>query len=299
MRQRISMVKLTCLTMLAAGLAVFGFAPAASAHTGEFSAFDNCPSTNPEVVKCLDAVTVGGKVVLGKKNVPIVNPVTLQGGLTEEEEIEEGEAFVQHMVPATNGETLTKTPQPVPGGLSGLVNCKEISNWLVRIGCESVFENGLTGVNSTLELARPASEVVVNQNALVERFGTALVLPVKVHLENPLLGSSCYVGSNSAPIYWNLTTGTTEPPAGYTPLSGTQGHASFTENYEIFNLTGAELVENNWAAPKAHGCGGPIVELIIDPIINASVGLPAAAGENEAVLVDNIHISPAASVNNH
>lgn len=298
MRQRISMAKLTCLAMLAAGLATFGFAPVASAHTGEFAQFNNCPSTNPAAVKCLDAVTVGGKVVLGNKNVPIVNPVTLQGGVTEEEEGPH-ETFISHMVAATNGETLTKTPQPVPGGLAGLVNCKEISNWLVRIGCESVFENGLTGVNSTLELARPASQIVINENALAEGAGTALVLPVKVHLENPLLGSSCYVGSESAPIYWNLTTGTTTPPAGYTPLTGSVGEGSFTEEFRIFNLKGTELVENNWAAPSAHGCGGAIVELIIDPIINASVGLPSAAGKNEAVLVDNIHIASVGAVNNH
>lgn len=298
MRQRISIVKLTCLTMLAAGLAAFGFAPVASAHTGEFAEFNNCPSTNPAVKKCLDSVTVGGRVVLGKKNVPIVNPVTLQGGLTAEEE-GPGETFFRRMVAATNGETLTKSPQPVPGGLTGLINCKEISNFLVRLGCESVFENGLTGVNSTLELAKPANEVIVNENALLEKEGVALVLPVKVHLENPLLGSSCYVGSDSAPIYWNLTTGTTSPPPGYTPLKGKSGNASFTENFEIFNLTGAELVENDWAAPTAHGCGGPIVELIIDPILNSSVGLPSPAGKNEAVLVDNIHTASVTAVNNH
>ncbi len=298
MRQRISMVKLTCLTMLAAGLAVFGFAPAASAHTGEFSAFDNCPSTNPEVSKCLQAVVPAGKVVLGKKDVPIVNPVTLQGGLTEEEETP-SEEYVSHMVAATNGETLTKVSEPVPGGLSGLVNCKEISSWWVRIGCESVFENGLTGANATLELAKPANEIVVNQGALLEGSGTALYMPVKVHLENPLLGSSCYIGSSSTPLMWNLTTGTTSPPEGYSPLTGDPGLTSFTEGFQIVNISEAELVENNWAAPKAHGCGGPIIELIINPIIDASIGLPSAAGKNEAVLVNNIKLASAYSVNQH
>jgi len=283
--------------MLAAGLAAFGFAPAASAHTGEFSKFNYCPSTNPAVKNCLQAVTYGGKVKLGKKNVPIVNPVTLQGGLTEEEEV--SETFIAHMVAATNGETLTKVPQPVPGGLTGLVNCKEITIGWIRASCEAVFENGFTGVNATLELAKPASEIVVNENALVEREGTALVLPVKVHLENPLLGSSCYVGSSSTPLLWNLTTGTTKPPAGFTPLKGKSGGASLTENSEIFNLKGAELVENNWSAPTASGCGGFLIELVLNPIINASVGLPAGAGVNEAVLVNNIARTSAAAVNKH
>lgn len=299
MQKRISMAKLMCLTMLAAGLAAFGFVPAASAHTGEWAKFNYCPSTNPAVFKCIQSVTTGGRVVLGKKNVPIVNPVTLQGGLLEEEEIGEGEAFVSHMVAATNGETLTKTPQPVPGGLSGLVNCKEISNFIVRISCEVVFENGLTGVNATLELAKPANEIIVNENAILEREGVALKLPVKVHLENPFLGSSCYVGSSSTPLIWNLTTGTTKPPAGHTPLKGGQGEVKFIESNQIIKLTGAQLVENNWSAPSASGCGGWGVELILNPIINASVGLPSAAGVNEAVLVNNIVQANAAQVNEH
>jgi hypothetical protein len=291
------MARLTGLAMLVAGLATFGFVPAASAHTGEWAKFNNCPSTNPAVFKCLQAVTKGGRVVLGKKNVPIVNPVTLQGGLTFEKEVHE--EFFSNMVAATNGQTLTKVPQPVPGGLLGLVNCKEISISWIRSSCEAVFENGFTGVNATLELAKPASEIVVNENALIEREGTALVLPVKVHLENPFLGSGCYVGSSSTPLLWNLTTGTTKPPAGFTPLKGKSGVASFTENNEIFNLTGAELVENNWAAPTATGCGGFLIELVLNPIINASVGLPSTAGKNEAVLVNDIHVALAEGVNNH
>jgi hypothetical protein len=291
------MAKMTGLAMLVAGLATVGLAPAASAHTGEWAKFNYCPSTNKSVHKCIQAVTTGGRVVLGKKNVPIVNPVTLQGGLLPEEEV--GEAFVARMVAATNGETLTKTPQPVPGGLTGLVNCKEIENFIIRIGCESVFENHLTGVNATLELAKPANEVIVNENAILEREGVSLTLPVKVHLENPFLGSSCYVGSSATPLIWNLTTGTTKPPAGHTPLKGEQGEVKFIESNEIISLKGTELVENNWSAPTATGCGGWPAEYVLDPIINASIGLPSAAGVNEAVLKDNIVQANAAQVNEH
>ncbi|HEY2054314.1 MAG TPA: hypothetical protein VGH14_10310 [Solirubrobacterales bacterium] len=285
------------MAMLVAALATFGFAPAASAHTGIWANFDYCPSTNPSAVKCIHSLTTGGRVVLGKKNVPIVNPVTLQGGLTKPERV--GINFVAHMIAATNGETLSKTPQPVPGGLAGLVNCKEIENFIARIGCEAVFENGLTGVNATLELAQPANEVLVNENAILEREEVALKLPVKVHLENPFLGSSCYVGSSSTPLIWNLTTGTTAPPAGHTPLTGEEGLVEFLESNEIIRLTGTELVENNWPAPHASGCGGWPLEYIIDPIIDASVGLPSAAGVNEAVLVNTIVQANAAQVNEH
>src|SRR6201999_691801 len=62
-------------------LAVLVAAPMASAHSGEYAEFNNCPSTNPAVQGCLYSKTYGGEVILGSKKVPIVNPVILQGGV--------------------------------------------------------------------------------------------------------------------------------------------------------------------------------------------------------------------------
>jgi hypothetical protein len=294
MRKQITAARLFCAAMLVAGVATASFVPAASAHTGNWARFNNCPSTNPSAKKCLQAVVTKGEVVLGKKTVPVVNPQTLQGGLTAPNE----EGF-RTMIAATNGETLTKTSQPVPGGLAGIINCKEISNFLVRIGCETVFENGLTGLNATLELAKPASEVLVNEVNLATGEGTALQLPVKVHLENPLLGSACYIGSSGTPLVWKLTTGTTSPPVGVAPIKGSGGEAEFKEEGTLLQINGANLVENNWAAPTASGCGGAIVELILDPIINSEIGLPSAAGKNVAKLTNTISVATASVVNEH
>jgi hypothetical protein len=282
--------------LLALAVSAIVLAPAASAHSGVWAKFNNCPSTNPEVRKCMQAVTRGGKVVLGNKTVPIVNPVTLQGGVSKPYD----ENHNEKLFAATNGETLTKTPQPVPGGLAGLVNCKEISNFLVRLGCESVFENGLTGVNATVELALPAEKAIVNEVNLSFEEGTALQLPVKVHLENPLLGSTCYIGSSSSPIIWNLTTGTTNPPAPNKPIKGTVGNVEFLEEAAILQTTGSNLVDNAWSAPGSSGCGGFGVELILNPIINASVGVPAAAGKNTTALENTeIALARAVEVNEH
>jgi hypothetical protein len=284
--------------VIASALALMAivFAGSASAHTGEWAAFNNCPSTNKAAFKCLHSVTNGGSVKLGKKVVPIVNPVTLEGGVTEEAYEGPEEGFAR-MIAAANGQTLSKTPQPVPGGLAGLVNCKEISNFLVRLGCESVFENGLTGVNATLELAKPASEIRVSQSNLVFEEGIALELPVRVHLENPLLGSACYVGSSSSPLNWKLTTGTTASPK---PIKGTGGTLTFTEESQILHVKGSSLVDNTWAAPHASGCGGAIVELILDPIIDGTVGTPSAAGVNEAKLEKvNTDLALTEAVNQH
>jgi hypothetical protein len=299
MRRRISTAKMLCTAMLVVGLATLGFASGASAHTGEWSHFNQCPSTTAGVNKCIWSQTVGGRVKLGKKVVPIVNPVTLQGGLSRPAGEEQPEEGFSKFFAAANGETLSKTPQPVPGGLAGLVNCKEIGSFLVRLGCEAIFENGLTGVNATLELAKPASEIRVSETNLIFREGYALNLPVKVHLENPLLGSGCYIGSSSSPLIWKLTTATTSPPPPATPLVGKSGKAIFLEEGGILKLEGSELVENNWSAPGASGCGGFGVELILNPIINASVGVPSAAGVNEAVLQNNSYLARAEEVNEH
>jgi hypothetical protein len=293
MRTHITKAKLSCAALLVVGLASLGIVPAASAHTGEWAKFNNCPSKTAGVAKCLQAVVTKGEVVLGKKTVPVVNPQTLQGGLSEPV------AGFRTMIAATNGETLTKVAQPVPGGLAGIINCKEISNFLVRIGCEAVFENGLTGLNATLELAKPANEVRVSEINLAFEEGIALEMPVKVHLENPLLGSTCYIGSSGSPLVWKLTSGTTSPPAGIAPITGFGGEDEFKEEGKLLQVNNAKLVENNWPAPHASGCGGAIVELILDPIIDNQVGLPSEAGKNVASLTNTISLATATAVNNH
>ncbi len=67
-------------------------------------------------VEQTDCATHPGGVVIH------LNTITLQGGYTFNEETE-AETFLG----ALNGETLSKTPQKVPGGLLGLVKCNEIS----------------------------------------------------------------------------------------------------------------------------------------------------------------------------
>jgi hypothetical protein len=283
--------------LLLSALVALGITAGAQAKlTGNYTKFANCPYTNPEVLKCLYSVTNSGEVVLGSKKVPIVNPTVLQGGYGATVEEKEEAEFAKFYA-ATNGVTLSKTPQPVPGGLAGIINCKAISDFLLRISCEVTFENGVTGLNTTLELAKPASDIRISENNLAAETGIALQMPVKAHLENPFLGSSCYVGSSSSPLLWKLTTGTTKPPAPNTPITGSPGVAEFLEEGRILVLKGAKLVDNAWSAPGATGCGGFLAELILDPIINAASGLPAAAGKNTAILNNTINVGNAFAVN--
>jgi hypothetical protein len=277
--------------VLAVALAALGLAGSAQAKlTGNYTKFAQCPFSNTEVSKCLYSTTESGEVVLGSKKVPIVNPVVLQGGYGKQV------GGISPFFGATNGVTLSKAAQPVPGGLAGLVNCKEISEPFLRFACELTFENGLTGLNATLELAKPASEIKISELNLVAEEGVALKMPVKMHLENPFLGSSCYVGSSSSPIIWNLTSGETSPPEPNKTILGSAGTFKLLEEGRILEATGTKLVDNAWSAPGASGCGGFLVELVLDPIINAASGLPAAAGHNTAILNNKIFLGSAQAV---
>jgi hypothetical protein len=265
-------------------------ASAMAVPKGAYSVFADCPVTTAQ--GCIYATTESGEFIVGNETVPIVKPQVLQGGFNE------NEAGEQSFVAARDGNTLTKTPQKVPGGLAGLVKCNEISNFVERIACEVVFENGVTGVNAIVELAAPASTIGLNESNLLTETGTALSLPVKVHLENPFLGSACYIGSNASPIIINLTTGTTSPPPPNKPIKGSKGKIETEEEGGILVIRNNSLVNNSFAAPRTNGCGG-IFSFLIGPIINAKLGLPSAAGHNTAILNGTIKQAGSELVKEH
>ena len=276
--------------MLLVALAALGLAGSAQAKlTGEFTKFAQCPYTNTEVRKCIYSLTTSGEVVLGSKKVPIEKPVTLQGAIGPVDEVTEMSKFYA----ATNGITLSKSPQNVPGGLLGIVPDAS-SPALVKALIKFFLENSLTGVNSTLELAKPASEIRLSEFRIAAEESVGLILPVKVHLENPFLGKNCYVGSSTSPITWNLTSATTSPPAPNTPISGFGGEGEFLEEAKIVKLKNNKIVDNAWSAPAATGCGG-ILSFLVTPIITAQLGT-TTAGHNTAILKGDVYSSPAASV---
>jgi hypothetical protein len=281
------MKKLMLGVAVIASLAVIGVPAAMATPKGGYAVFAQCPLGTPHMNGCLYSPTESGHITIGKQEVPIVNTQVLQGGTLRETEL-----YVKHMVAAKNGETLTKTAQKVPGGLTGLVNCTEItgSGWFekeLRKACEAVFENKLTGVEAVTELAAPAEDVVLNTAAEQLGEGTALKLPIKVKLENLLFGEECYIGSNSSPINLELTTGkTTGGP------TGSPGEQTTTEEGGILVISKISLVSNTFTAPAATGCG-PFG--LLDGIIDSKLGLPASSG-NTAVLNGKVELASASLV---
>lgn len=271
-----SMRKLLIASALAAMMLIPSQAVAQSHNpTGEFAQFAECPLSQP-VFACVYSESDGGFFQTGAKTVTLVNPVVLQGGL----KLVEGEET--QFVGAENGETLSKTPQPVPGGLFGVEAPGWWPGWL-QTWFNNHINEGLTGVNATVEVAGPDSNIVINSSNLLAEEGTAISLPVKIKLSNALLGNNCYIGSDSNPIVIDFTSGTTEPPPPNEPISGSAGTLEFNKDFTLITVSGGALVNNSYGAPEADGCGG-LFSFFIDPLVNDLVDLPSPAGTNAATL---------------
>jgi hypothetical protein len=260
---------------------------AASHHPkGPYAPFAECPLSKPAVQFCVFSESSGGFFQVGKKTVPLKNPVVLQGGL----EIKEvGNQFVG----AENGETLSKTPQPVPGGLLGIEAPKSWPKFLQDLFNETI-NKGLTGVTATVELAAPASSVKVSPENLIAETGIAISLPAKIKLSNSFLGNNCYIGSNASPVVIDFTSGATSPPPPNKSIHGSAGTLS-VPGEGIIALSGGSLVNNSFGAPGANGCGG-LFSFLIDPFVNSIVGLPSPAGTNTAILEGKLQLAVAEAV---
>lgn len=282
--------------LLAGALLVALMVPTSSASaalTGEYARFSKCPFSNPAVELCVYAETKSGTFTMGKKAVPIVKPVILQGGL---DPVENGEVFgATNFVAASDGNTLSKTPQPVPGGLTGIVAPSWWPQILKDLFNETI-NNGFTGVTATVELAAPASAIKLNLLPILGGAGTGLFLPVKVKLDNPFLGSSCYIGSNSNPINLKFTSGTTAPPAPNKPITGSPGEFVGIDNGAIVADKANKLVDNSFAAPGANGCGGFLFSWAVDPLVESIVGVPSPAGTNTAILEGDTYLGDTAQI---
>jgi hypothetical protein len=264
-------------------------ATAASHHPkGEFTQFGECPLDRATLTDCLYGVINGGSFALGKKTVPVRNPIVLQGGF-------EGAGAEIQFFGAQSGPTISNTPQSVPGGLVGLrapVSWpKPIQEWF-----NGSVSSGLTGVSVTVELAAPATSIKLDTENLVFQEGIALGLPIKIHIENPMFGNNCYLGSSAKPIQLEFTTGTTAPPLPNKPLKGFSGRISFNPEFTLLSIGGVRLVDNAFAVPqRASGCGGSFAPFI-DPLVDSILGTPSVSGRNTGILESDLKDAAAPAV---
>ena len=277
-----AMLVLAAASMLALAVAV----PAMATPKGAFAVFAQCPLKNPEVNLCFFVESEGGEFTIGKKTVPVNKTITLQGGSILNEE-----TGAETFVPAANGETLSKTPLTVPGGLFGI---KAPTWWpkFIQEWFNKQINEGLTGVTATAELVGNPG---ISRSNLLFQEGVALSLPVRLHLNNVILGNECYIGSKSSPITFELTTGTTNPPKPNLPITGRVGELEFLEEFQLVVIKDNKVVDNAFSAPGVEGCGG-IFSFVLDGLVNEILGVPAAAGHNTAILEGTLQNATAEAV---
>jgi hypothetical protein len=249
---------------------------------GLFKQFNQCPINDSNVEVCVVLKIYGGHFNIGTASVPINKRIVFQGG----------EDIYGNFIAAENGETLAKVPLSVPGGLLEVVGTPKFGATLEK-RYEEVREMGLTAVTATLELV---GTPVFNTSNLIQEQGVALSLPVRIHLENPFLGSACYVGSSAAPIAMELTTGSLAAVGQNSAINGAAGTLQSLDGGELLILKGDELVDNAFTEPTAEGCGGALYAFEVDPAIDSKLGLPAATGYNETVLEDIAELATAYAV---
>jgi hypothetical protein len=235
-----------------------------------FTQFAGCPSQEESASTffCIRSEVTGGHLQVGKKDVPIKNPLTIVGGLNTE----------LGGFTANSKGGLSKTKQEVPGGIIGLTGLDWLINFLNLEGLKLYAITELAGVPGN--------------------FGfSSVTLPVKVHLINPVLGNNCYIGSTSSPVTLNLTTGTTSPPAPNKPITGKE--PEFSESGGILFLKNGTYVDNSFSAPGASGCTLTLfgfIPISLNGFVNSQSGLPAAAGTNESVQNFNIELTERSTV---
>ncbi len=113
--RRLAGLRNAVLGIAAASLLVLAVAaPAMATPKGDFAVFAQCPLKNPAVNLCVFVQSTGGEFIIGNKTVPVNKTITLQGGSILNEE-----TGAETFVGAAKGETFSKTPLTVPGGLTG------------------------------------------------------------------------------------------------------------------------------------------------------------------------------------
>lgn len=253
-----------------ASMAALASAASAAKPASPYEDFAGCPSPaeQPFVGDCLKWEFFGGQIGFGNREIPVTIPIILRGGIEQE--------TANFLYNSEGG--IVPVKQQVPGGLVGLTGYK----WLD----EALGKSELLKLYATVELAG-------NPGSLNE---PPFTVPVKIHLENPFIGNSCYVGSTASPITLALTTGTTNPPAPNKPISGQprgdlEPEAARPE--VLVSSSPGIYVDNAYSVPAATGCEfnfGPI-HTPISELINSRYALPSAAGKNTTALDFNLALT--------
>ncbi|MER7489548.1 hypothetical protein ABTY20_27345 [Streptomyces sp. NPDC126497] len=276
---RTGIATVSALTALGA-LASLGTATAAAPTlNGEWAPFTRCPVDAPAMLaadgfdrtpQCVVSTSASGSIKLGKTTVT-TGRTNLQLGVVQN-------ADGTSTVVAPPSGALVADSATVPGGLLGLMCPSNIP--VITSICGTLENSSLNKITATMESV--GAPYAFDQTAGVLTDMPIVALPVRVHLENPLLGSKCYIGTAANPILLRPEN-RNYPEFG---MSFFQGDGTVDESGEMsrINLTGATQNDSTFAVPAATGCGLNVG--LINAAVNAKSGLPSAAGNNSLTLND-------------
>jgi len=288
---------------VACALGISAQTASAGTPSGDYAMFQHCPyQSNAIVTGCVVATINSGSFKIGRANVPINKPIVLQGGVNNIADM--GQFYVPTDVPA-----MSPTALDVPGGLLGLM--EPDTTWpgpLAQAFWNIV--NTANDVTATAELVGTPQAKLINASFPPDTGdATVIQLPIRIHLQNPFLGNTCYIGSASQPIVLKLVANTTSPPPPNSPISGAPAPLTIMDTTnpvgQILLAENGTLVDNAFAVPAAKGCGNtllpipiitPILQGIVSAAVNLKEGLPAAAGKNTAIMSGDTAIGPSVYV---
>lgn len=259
-------------------------ASAAGAVTlnGDWAPFNRCPVDNPAMLAadgvkveafCAAADSPSGSATIGNTTVP-TGDTNLQFGVVQNNTTTP--STLTAVAPA--GGALKAAPAKVPGGLLGLMCPSNVL--VVTLICNGITNSQLNAVTATVQSAGPPSNF--NLTASFRQGQPIVTLPVKIHLKNPILGSSCFIGSNSDPIVLhprNLTA-PTFGNGGRFDANGTPDPTNGVLETIVLNSTEGD---NTFVVPGASGCDG-LLSPVVDAAIDLKLGLPSPSGKNSVVL---------------
>jgi hypothetical protein len=262
--------------LVVGGLLVPAGSASAQTLNGIWGPFTRCPVDNPAMLAtdgvssdpaCIANSSPNGSIKLGNST-QTTGATNLQLGAT----IDDATGAFTLITPP--GGALVAEPVNVEGGLLGLMCPSDIP--LVSAICDGLVGSPLNAVSAVVEPAGEPSNF--SRAAALSQGQPIITLPVKVHLVNPILGPSCYIGSNNDPIVLrprNITRPTLASAIGN--LDGTPNPTG-----ALARLTAsATQGDDTFAVPGATGCG---LLGVLNTAVNQQQGLPSPAGNNNLVL---------------
>ncbi|HEY9438289.1 MAG TPA: hypothetical protein VIS29_06500 [Streptomyces sp.] len=252
-----------------------GTATAATALNGDWAPFDRCPVDASAMLAadgvnstatCISSASAGGSITLGTTQVPTGN-TDLQLGV-----IQHSDGTTSLVAPSDG--VLVADSVEIPGGLIGLMCPSGIP--LISGICKQLTDNSLNRVTATIEQAGAPRDF--NMAAAFTTGQPILTLPVRIHLENPFLGSKCYIGSASNPVLLKPQN-RTAPTLSLQQFAG-DGTPSDSGEMGRYTFAGADQGDASFAVPGTNGCGAGLLNWAV----NLKTGLPSAAGHNDVSL---------------